>query len=135
MIRRIPITTGKEGFRTRNGIKVIVSKERTRVMDAATIDIPEDSPEYYRLEVEYAMRLTWSGEFVHAAPWSVAHQGREDVSHGCTGMSVADAAWFYDLSKVGDVVAYTGSTRPLEPGNGWTDWNVSWDDWTDGSAL
>ncbi len=135
VVRRIPITTGKDGFRTRNGTKVIVSKERTRVMDAATIDIPEDSADYYRLEVEYAMRLTWTGEFVHAAPWSVADQGREDVSHGCTGMSLSEAAWFYDLSKVGDPVTYTGSTRPLEPGNGWTDWNVSWDDWTAGSAL
>ena len=60
VIRTIPITTGKDGFRTRDGIKVIVTKERTRVMDAATIDIPKNSPEYYRLEVEYAMRLTWS---------------------------------------------------------------------------
>jgi lipoprotein-anchoring transpeptidase ErfK/SrfK len=135
VIRRIPITTGKEGFRTRNGIKLIVSKERTRVMDAATIDIPKDSPDYYRLKVEYAMRLTWSGEFVHAAPWSVADQGRENVSHGCTGMSVANAEWFYALSKVGDPIRYTGSTRPLESGNGWTDWNISWAHWKAGSAL
>ena len=101
----------------------------------STVDIPEDSGEYYNLEVEYAMRLTWSGEFVHAAPWSVASQGKENVSHGCTGMSNEQAKWFYDLSKVGDVVVYTGSDRSLESGNGWTDWNVSWADWTAGSAL
>lgn len=135
VLREIPITTGKDGFRTRGGIKVITSKERTRVMDAATIDIPQDSSEYYRLEVEYALRLTWSGEFVHAAPWSVSHQGREDVSHGCTGMSLSNAAWFYDLSKIGDVVVYKGFDRPLESGNGWTDWNVSWSDWQAKSAL
>jgi lipoprotein-anchoring transpeptidase ErfK/SrfK len=135
VLRTIPITTGKDGFRTRGGIKLITSKERTRVMDAATIDIPEDSSEYYRLEVEYALRLTWSGEFVHAAPWSVSHQGREDVSHGCTGMSLSNAAWFYDLSKIGDVVVYKGFDRALESGNGWTDWNVSWTNWQAGSAL
>ena len=78
VVRTIPITTGKDGFRTRNGIKVIVSKERTRVMDATTIDIPKDSPDYYRLEVEYAMRLTWSGEFLHAAPWSVGAPGSRE---------------------------------------------------------
>ena len=135
VLRTIPITTGKDGFLTRGGTKVIVSKERTRVMDALTVDIPADSSEYYNLEVEYAMRLTWSGEFVHAAPWSVASQGKENVSHGCTGMSNEQAKWFYDLSKVGDVVVYTGSDRSLESGNGWTDWNVSWADWTAGSAL
>jgi len=31
-----------------------------------TVDIPAGSPDAYRLKVEYAMRLTWSGEFLHA---------------------------------------------------------------------
>ena len=135
LLRTIPVTTGKDGFITRNGIKVITSKERSRVMDAATIDIDKNDPEYYRLKVEYAMRLTWSGEFLHAAPWSAESQGLANVSHGCTGMSLADAAWLYGLVKVGDPVEFTHSPRGLEPGNGWTDWNVSWDDWTAGSAA
>ncbi len=134
-VRVIPITTGKDGFITREGIKVITSKERYRVMDAATIDIPKDSPDYYRLKVEYAMRLTWSGEFLHAAPWSVANQGHTNVSHGCTGMSLEDAKWMFEQSKIGDPVEFTGSDRQLESGNGWTDWNVSWSQWTAGSAL
>ncbi len=134
-VRVIPITTGKDGFITREGIKVITSKERYRVMDASTIDIPKDSPDYYRLKVEYAMRLTWSGEFLHAAPWSVANQGHDNVSHGCTGMSLEDAKWLFEQSKIGDPVKFTGSDRPLESGNGWTDWNVSWSQWKAGSAL
>jgi hypothetical protein len=28
----------------------------------------------------------------------------------------------------------TGSTRPLESGNGWTDWNESWSQYTAASA-
>ena len=67
----IPITTGKAGFETRNGVKVIMSKERDRIMDAPPLTSPS-GPESYRLKVEYAMRLTNSGEFLHAAPWSVA---------------------------------------------------------------
>ena len=94
---------------------MIITKERTRVMDSRTVDIPPGSPDAYHLLVSYALRLTWSGEFVHAAPWSVAHQGHENVSHGCTGMSDANAAWFYGISHVGDVVRYVHSTRDLEP--------------------
>jgi lipoprotein-anchoring transpeptidase ErfK/SrfK len=134
-LRVIPITTGKAGYLTRGGIKVIMTKERFRVMDSTTVDIPADSPDAYRLKVSYALRLTYSGEFVHAAPWSVAHQGHSNVSHGCTGMSMANAEWFWNLSHIGDVVQYVNSTRPLEQGNGYTDWNLSWTAWQAGSAL
>jgi len=134
-IRTIPITTGKPGFETRSGIKVIMSKERTRIMDAATGGTAKTDPEYYRLEVEYAMRITNSGEFLHAAPWSVAHQGHSNVSHGCTGMSTGNAAWLYANSRPGDVVIYTGNSRTIEGGNGITVWNVSWSRWQKYSAL
>ncbi len=135
VIRKIPVTTGKVGWDTRNGIKVIMSKQRNVVMDAATLDVDSGDPEYYRLDVEYAMRLTWSGEYIHAAPWSEVSQGVENVSHGCTGISQADAAWFYNLSKVGDVIQYVGGHREMEPWNGYTDWTMSWSDWKQGSAL
>jgi lipoprotein-anchoring transpeptidase ErfK/SrfK len=134
-VRTIPVTTGKEGFETRSGIKVISTKERTRLMDAATGGTDENDPEYYRLEVEYAMRLTNSGEFIHAAPWSVRSQGESSVSHGCTGMSTADARWLYDRSRIGDVVVYSGSQRTMETWNGIGIWNYSWPAWAKGSAL
>jgi lipoprotein-anchoring transpeptidase ErfK/SrfK len=134
-LRTIPVSTGKAGFLTRNGTKVILEKHTLKVMDAATIGIGEGDPEYYRLDVPYAMRITWSGEFVHAAPWSVGSQGRTNVSHGCVGMSMSNAIWLFNMSTVGDVVKVVGSPRTLEPGNGYTDWNVSWADWTAGSAL
>ena len=134
-VRTIPITTGKPGFETRSGIKVIMSKERTRIMDASTGGTLTSDPEYYRLEVEYAMRLTNSGEFLHAAPWSVAHQGHSNVSHGCTGMSTSNAAWLYANSRPGDVVVYTGNDRAMNGGNGITVWNTSWSRWQRYSAL
>jgi len=114
---------------------VVLSKEEDKVMDAATIGIDEDDPEYYRLDVKYAVRVTWSGEFLHAAPWSVGSQGSTNVSHGCVGMSTEDAAWFFQLSQRGDIVNVVGSERKLEPGNGFTDWNVPWREWVTGSAL
>jgi lipoprotein-anchoring transpeptidase ErfK/SrfK len=105
-------------------------------MDAATTGVDSEAPDYYDIHgVKWAMRLTNSGEFLHAAPWSVGSQGRANVSHGCTGMSTANADWLYHQSKVGDVAKYVHSPRSMEDQNGWTDWNVSWDDWKRGSAL
>lgn len=135
VVRRVPVTTGKPGWDTRYGVKVIMSKDREVVMDAATINVDKDDPEYYRLDVEYAMRVTWSGEYLHAAPWSESSQGEENVSHGCTGMSLANATWFYNSSKVGDVVEYINGSRTMEPWNGYTDWTIPWDQWRAGSAL
>jgi hypothetical protein len=73
-------------------------------MDAATLGISKNDPEYYRLDVEYAMRVTYSGEFLHAAPWSAGSQGVANVSHGCVGMATENAAWLFDITKRGDVV-------------------------------
>jgi len=130
----IPVTTGmtnsKPTFPTRGGIKVIMSRESTVRMDAATTGTDPKDPNYYNLTVHWALRLTYSGEFLHAAPWSVGQQGRANVSHGCTGMSDANAKWMYDHSQVGDVVKYVNSKRPLEWGNGYTAWNKSFDDWS-----
>lgn len=134
-IRVMPITTGKAGFETRSGVKVVVSKERTRIMDAATGGTEESDPEYYRLEVEYAMRVTYSGEFLHAAPWSVGSQGYANVSHGCVGMSTENAAWLYEMTNVGDVVEVTGTSNPQNLGNGITVWNEDWDSWLADSAT
>ena len=134
--RVIPVTTGDAGHQTREGTKVIMEKFSSVDMDAASTGVDSTDPGYYNIkDVRWAMRLTNSGEFLHAAPWSVGSQGVANVSHGCTGMSTANAAWLYSQSKRGDVVKYTGSTRPMEQGNGYSDWNVSWNDWVKRSAL
>jgi lipoprotein-anchoring transpeptidase ErfK/SrfK len=135
-VRTLPVTTGDDSHRTREGVKVIMEKFSSIDMDAATTGVDSEDPGYYNIQdVRWAMRLTNSGEFIHAAPWSVGSQGRENVSHGCTGMSTTDAKWLYDRSRRGDVVEYTDSPRPLEDRNGWTDWNVPWATWTAGSAA
>ena len=136
LLRTMPISAGKAGFTTRSGVKVIVEKFRYKHMDAATTGIQPGDPEYYDIaDVEYAQRVTYSGEFLHAAPWSVGSQGSENVSHGCVGMSTEDAAWLYSLTKRGDVVDVTGTDRRMEPTNGYGDWNVPWADYRAGSAL
>lgn len=134
--RRIPMTSGDARHRSRNGTKVIMEKHSSIDMDAATTGVDSDDPDYYDMkDVKWAMRVTNSGEFLHAAPWSAGAQGRANVSHGCVGMSTADAGWLFRQSRRGDVVRYTGSPRRLEPANGWTDWNRPWREWLEGSAL
>jgi lipoprotein-anchoring transpeptidase ErfK/SrfK len=136
LAKTIPITTGKPGFTTRSGVKIIVEKFRHKRMNSETIGIANNSSEGYDLDdVEYAMRVTYSGEFLHAAPWSVGSQGYANVSHGCTGMSTSNAAWLYNLSKPGDVVEYTGTNRPMTLDNGYGDWNESFAQYKKGSAL
>ncbi|MEU3727723.1 Ig-like domain-containing protein, partial [Streptomyces sp. NPDC031705] len=137
VIRTIPVTTGKEGFRTRSGVKVVLGKEYKVRMRGDTVGIQKGTKEFYDLPVFYATRVTWSGEYVHAAPWSVEAQGEENVSHGCTGMSTADAAWFFDTVREGDIVEVVNSGGEKMPpfGNGIGDWNLDWRTWLSGSAL
>ncbi|MFJ8474770.1 Ig-like domain-containing protein [Kitasatospora sp. NPDC094011] len=137
VVRTIPVTTGKPGFDTRNGVKVVLGQERSVRMNGETIGIKAGSSESYDLDVLWATRVTWSGEYVHAAPWSVGSQGVENVSHGCTGMSTDNAKWFYDNTRIGDLVTVVNSRgATMEPfGNGFGDWNVSWTDWVKHSAL
>ena len=136
LLRTLPTTTGKPGFTTRSGTKVIMEKFASKRMNSETVGIPAGSAEAYDIDnVQYAMRVTNSGEFIHAAPWSVGSQGYANVSHGCTGLSTDNAGWLYSLAKRGDVVEYTGTDRGMEPGNGWTDWELSFADYKQGSAL
>ncbi|MFI5961623.1 Ig-like domain-containing protein [Streptomyces asoensis] len=136
-INQIPVTTGKPGFETRNGVKVVLGKEYFVRMRGTTVGIAEGSSDSYDLPVYYATRVTWSGEYVHAAPWSVGSQGYANVSHGCTGMSTSNAEWFFDNVRQGDVVQVVNSDgNTMETfGNGFGDWNLDWKKWTKGSAL
>ena len=133
--RTMAVSTGRDKYPTTSGIHVVLDKEPTVIMDSATVGIPKGNPDYYYETVLWDVRISWSGEYVHSAPWSVSEQGRANVSHGCVNASPADAQWFYNLSRRGDIVTVTGTPRPLESGNGWTDWNMSWSQWISGSAL
>jgi lipoprotein-anchoring transpeptidase ErfK/SrfK len=134
LLRTIPITTGKPGFTTRSGTKVIIEKFDSKRMNSETVGI--GGSEAYDIDnVQWAMRLTYSGEFIHAAPWSVGSQGYANVSHGCTGMSTDNAAWLYAMSRRGDVVEYTGTDRPMTLDNGYGDWNESFATYSQASAL
>ena len=116
---------------------MVLAKEPFVRMRSSTVGIAEGSAESYDLDVRFATRVTWSGEYVHAAPWSVGSQGYANVSHGCVGMSTDNAEWFFDTVRQGDVVEVVNSAGDtMEPfGNGYGDWNLDWPEWQAGSAL
>ena len=137
LVQTYPISAGGPDFPSRNGAHVVTELNRDRVMDSSTYGVPVDSPNGYRTPVEFAVRLSNNGEFVHAAPWSVAQQGVENVSHGCINMSTERAAWFFTFSQPGDVVEIRNSIGPtLSAADGDIyDWAIPWEQWQAGSAL
>jgi lipoprotein-anchoring transpeptidase ErfK/SrfK len=132
VLRKIPISLGKPSTPSSSGTTVIIEKFVHTIFDT----FEELGPELgYRTPIDYAQRLTWGGEYIHAAPWSVDAQGRRNVSHGCINMSDTNAKWLFELSSVGDPVVTRGTERKLKNGNGWTHWNMTWDEYVAGSAL
>jgi lipoprotein-anchoring transpeptidase ErfK/SrfK len=134
LVQSFPISAGSPDNPSYNGAHVVTEMNRDRIMDSSTYGVPVDSPEGYRTPVEYAVRISDSGEFVHAAPWSVAQQGNTNVSHGCINMSTENARWFFDFSVPGDVVEVRGSSAGTLSSD-IDDWTVPWDEWQAGSAL
>lgn len=134
LVQTFPISAGSPDNPSYNGAHVVTEMNRDRVMDSSTYGVPVDAPGGYRTPVEYAVRISDSGEFVHAAPWSVAQQGNTNVSHGCINLSTERAAWFFGFSVPGDVVEVRGSAAGTLSSD-IDDWTVPWDEWQAGSAL
>ncbi|MFC7217498.1 Ig-like domain-containing protein [Streptomyces polyrhachis] len=133
-VRTLPVSSGKKGFETWNGTMVVLGKTPSLRMNSRTVGI--FGAEAYNLgAVKWDVQLTTSGTFVHAAPWNAGKFGRVNGSHGCIGMSTADAAWFYRQVGVGDPVTVVHSRDTAAVGNGYGDWNVDWESWKAGSAL
>jgi hypothetical protein len=120
-----PISTGRPGDETPNGTYLTIEK-------ANPVDMVGPG---YNLEVPWSVRITFSGDYLHDAYWSVGEQGFENVSHGCVNMSPEDAEIYYKMSIPGDPVKIVGSPRPGTWGNGWTVWFLPWRRWIRGSAL
>jgi lipoprotein-anchoring transpeptidase ErfK/SrfK len=132
-VRTMPISMGRPSSPSTNGIHVVTDRNATKVMDSTTFGLALDAGGYIA-KVQWATRISNSGEFVHAAPWSVAQQGNSNVSHGCINLSPENAKWFFDHVKKGDVVINTNTGGPdLKPWDGFGDWQVPWAQWVSGN--
>jgi lipoprotein-anchoring transpeptidase ErfK/SrfK len=131
LTKDFPASLGKEvpGRFTHNGVHVVTDKKASMTMDSTTFGLALDAGGY-RVPVKFATRISNGGEFVHSAPWSVAQQGKENVSHGCVNLAPANAQWFYGISRPGDVVQVTGTPVPLTgKDTDIPDWTIPWSQW------
>lgn len=134
--RTMPISMGKTQSPTDNGAYVIGDRYSFLVMDSSTYGVPVNSPDGYRTEVNWATQMSYSGIYVHSAPWSVGSQGRANVSHGCLNVNPDNAKWFYDTTKRGDIVEVINTVGPTLSGtDGLGDWNIPWELWKAGNAA
>ncbi|GAB3003663.1 L,D-transpeptidase [Mycobacterium bourgelatii] len=100
----MPASMGRPEFPTPVGTYRVLAKDRSVVMDSSTVGIPVNDPDGYRITVDYAVRFSNSGLYVHSAPWAVPSLGLENVSHGCISLGIADAEWYFDTANIGDPI-------------------------------
>jgi lipoprotein-anchoring transpeptidase ErfK/SrfK len=131
VVRTMPVSLGKPSTPSSSGTMVVMDKQTSTVFDTTDTD----GAAGYRVTIQFAQRLTWSGQFIHSAPWSTGAQGHRNVSHGCVNVSPSNAKWLFDQTLIGDPVTVRGTGDRLAYGNGWTPWDLSWADFVKGSAL
>jgi lipoprotein-anchoring transpeptidase ErfK/SrfK len=125
-----PVSLGAADTPTLRGTKVIMEKGTSICMKG---------PGYDECGIKWTQRLTYDGEYLHAAPWNVSHiMNGVDSSNGCTNLLLADAQKLYGLLEIGDVVTYpnvAAATGTMTLGDGYGDWNVPWSQWLTGGAV
>ena len=135
VVKTMPTSMGKNGTPTNNGTYIVGGRFTHIIMDSSTFGVPVNSPNGYRTDVDWATQISYSGIFVHSAPWSVGAQGYTNTSHGCLNVSPSNAVWFYNNTKRGDIVEVVNTVGSTLPGtDGLGDWNIPWDQWKAGNA-
>ncbi len=135
VVKTMPTSMGKNSTPTSNGTYLVGDRFSHIVMDSSTYGVPVNSPNGYRTDVDWATQISYSGIFVHAAPWSVGAQGYTNTSHGCLNVNTSNAQWFFNNTKRGDVVEIVNTVGSTLPGtDGLGDWNIPWDQWRAGNA-
>lgn len=134
-----PVSLGAPSTPTFNGIKVIMEQ-------VATVCMTDTSHTYNECGIKFDSRLTYSGEYLHSAPWNCTgapgctgpsnNIGHADSSNGCTNLLPNDAERLYHFLRVGDVIKYPNADGPaMTMGKGYGDWNLPWSEWRTGGLV
>ena len=130
VIRTFPMSAGSAKYPTKSGVHIALEKSPEVIMDSQTVGIPRKSKDGYYEKVQWDVRISNGGAFVHSAPWSVGAQGNSNVSHGCINLAPVNAEWFFNWSLKGDVVSVVNTGIPPVIGDeGMADWNLTWAQW------
>jgi lipoprotein-anchoring transpeptidase ErfK/SrfK len=127
---QFPVSLGATRTPTTRGTKVIMAKLPSVCMHDA-------AGSYYECGVKLDQRLTYSGEYLHSAPWNVYNiEHGINSSNGCTNLMPQDASLLYRVLEVGDVVEYPNADGPsMSMSAGYGDWNVPWQVWLRGGLV
>lgn len=125
IVQTIPISLGAREIdgndaRSFSGHMIIMSREEESTFVSDLYD--------YETDVEWAMRLTFSGQYIHGAPWAEDRLGRENGSHGCINVSNEMGEWIYNFVRWGDPVIVKNTGLGLPPGDGFTSWDVPYEE-------
>jgi lipoprotein-anchoring transpeptidase ErfK/SrfK len=137
-VKTVPVSLGAAATPTYSGVKVVMQKGEdapgTNTL-RANGTVMMSGPRYSNDPVPWSVRVTASGEYVHAAGWNT-NIGTRSTSNGCTNLKPADGEWFYKFSLLGDVVNYVNTNGArMNPLDGLGDWNVPWTLWAQGGLL
>ncbi len=141
MVKQMPVSLGAAKTPTYNGIKVVEQKGEdlpgtNTLRPQGAVNMVGTPNDPYNLIVPWSVRVTNSGEYIHAASWNGGNIGQRSTSNGCTNLNTADAEWYYNFALVGDPVTYVntdGGAMPFDDGFG--DWNLAWSTWQAGGAV
>ncbi|WP_296216275.1 Ig-like domain-containing protein [uncultured Corynebacterium sp.] len=133
-LQTMPVSMGRDyQYPTPNGTYIIGDQFETLTMDSSTFGLTGAGS--YVTDVQYATQMSYSGIYIHAAPWSVYAQGNTNTSHGCINVTVENAAWVFNNMKRGDIVEVKNTQgETLNGSDGLGDWNIPWKTWKAGNT-
>jgi lipoprotein-anchoring transpeptidase ErfK/SrfK len=132
VVKTFPVSMGDKRFPSARGYGVLMEKKRYDHFRASSIGLKPDDPAYYGdVDVEYTIRLTLSGAYIHQALESAyPFIGNANVSHGCIGFAPDGAAWVFENMGTGDVVQIVNTEGDYAAhDDGFGDWNIPWSEY------
>ncbi len=133
VVQSYPATLGDEQFPSASGYMVLTNDfQRNATFKASSIGLnPGDPGDYGSVDVEYAIRLSNSGIFIHQATASAQpYLGVANLSHGCIGLGPDAAAWVFSNMGPGDIVHTVGTpNETIAPTDGFGDWNFAFEEY------
>jgi lipoprotein-anchoring transpeptidase ErfK/SrfK len=146
LVRNMPTSMGQGGvvqgengpiyLWTMPGTYTVINHENPAIMSSDSYGLPANSPLGYAPEkVYWSTKISVDGIYLHELDATVWAQGHENVSHGCLNLNYTNAHWYYNHSRIGDVVRVVHSGGPEINFNQGGEWSVPWSQWLKGSAL
>jgi lipoprotein-anchoring transpeptidase ErfK/SrfK len=146
LVRTMPTSMGQGGvvqgkygpiyLWTMPGVYTVINHENPAIMSSDSYGLPSTSAYGYPPEkVYWSTKISVDGIYLHELDTTIWAQGHQNVSHGCLNLNYANAHWYYNHSRIGDVVQVIHSGGPKISFNQGGQWSVPWSQWLAGSAL